>query len=130
MRKQLRIFALILAGAVWVFAVPMASPSSAATTSVHCERGASLQAAIDSASPGRTLWVTGTCVGNFSIGKNLRLTANNAFGVVTLDGNHAGSVVTVSSGVVTTITGFRITNGLGNYVPDIQTGGGVRTSAP
>ena len=127
MRKQLRTFAAILAGALWVFAVPMASSSSAATTAVHCEHGASLQAAIDSASPGRTLWVTGTCLGNFVIDKNLRLTANNTFGAVTLDGNHAGSVVTVSSGVVATITGFRITNGLGDYVPsiDIQTAGGI-----
>jgi hypothetical protein len=127
MGKRLRIVATMFVGALGIIVASLASPSYAATTAVHCESGANLQTAINSASPGATLSVTGKCVGNFVVGKNLKLTANTYSGAVTLDGNQAGSVVMISSNAVVTITGFRITNGLGDYDAslDVQKAGGV-----
>jgi predicted outer membrane repeat protein len=67
-----------------------------------------LQTAIDSASPGATLAVTGTCSGNFTIGKNLTLTGQDR---ATLDGKHAGTTLTVSSGATVTLAGLTVTGG-------------------
>lgn len=115
----------VLGLVVLVTSGTVATSTAASAIPVHCENGDSLQQAIDNATAGRTLSVTGTCVGNFGIGKNLKLTSNTALGTVRLDGNHTGSVVTVSTGAAVTITGFTITNGRGDYDPalDIQTGG-------
>ncbi len=54
----------------------IATPEAAAaagSTLVDCRQGASLQAAIDAAAPGDSLIVTGTCIGNFVITKDLTL---------------------------------------------------------
>src|SRR5438105_1585321 len=52
-----------------------------------------LQAKIDSAAAGSTLLVKGTCVGTFTVNKNLTLKGNPSS---TLDGNKAGTTLTVS----------------------------------
>jgi hypothetical protein len=45
----------------------LAAPGAAATTQVDCRAGADLQDALDAASPGDTLAIRGTCVGNFTV---------------------------------------------------------------
>ncbi|MGW1811571.1 hypothetical protein [Streptomyces sp. NPDC002078] len=75
-----------------------------------------LQAAINNASAGSTLQVSGICTGNFVITKNLTLTGRGA----TLDGNHTGSVVTIFGTAQVLLTRLTITNGTG-----ANNGGGV-----
>jgi hypothetical protein len=63
----------------------------------------SLQAAEVAASPGDTLSAIGTCTGTTVITKNLTIT-----GGATLDGGHAGSVLTIEPGVTLTISSLTI----------------------
>ena len=71
-----------------------------------------LAVAITAAAPGSELEITGLCIGNYTLGKNLTLTGVDTAGAkATLDGNASGSVVTVSGGVVASITNLHITNG-------------------
>jgi len=73
--------------------------------------GSDLQTAIDEAVPGTNLIVMGVCQGTFIIGAKLALTgrATGAYPTPTLDGNGAGTVLTVTAGSVKlkdlTITG-------------------------
>lgn len=70
-----------------------------------------LQSAVNAATAGDTLTVSGTCMGDTTITKNLTVTGSG-----TLDGTgSAGSVVSVTDGVVATIGGLDITGGTGNY---------------
>jgi hypothetical protein len=100
--------------------VAFAPPARSATTSVDCS-STSLQSAIDAASSGDTLIVSGTCAGNFVITEELRLE-----GTATLDGMHAGTTLTVMGGPVE-INGLTITNGAaqGDY---LLTAGGLYAS--
>ncbi|MFF7126127.1 hypothetical protein [Streptomyces sp. NPDC008240] len=87
-----------------------AAPATAAqNTTVNCNADpGALQPAINAASPGSTLQVRGTCVGNFTIDKNLTLTGVQG---AVLDGNHTGSVVTVTNGAQARLVAFTITDG-------------------
>jgi len=90
----------------WVKNTTLAKSYGPATGSV-------LQDAIDNASSGNDLEVRGRCIGNFTIHQALTLVgvAKNGYPVATLDGNLAGSVLSVYSTV--TLTDLTITNGLG-----------------
>jgi hypothetical protein len=87
----------------------------------------SLQEGIDTAAAGDTLVVHGTCVGNSTIDKDLRLrgVSNKPFGVATLDGSgFSDSVLTIVSGgccvqVTVAIDGLTIANGSSSF------GGGI-----
>lgn len=68
--------------------------------------GDSLQAAIDLLPQGARLRVSGTCVGNFSINKDLTLQGTSAD--ATLSGGGSGTVVTVTRGVTARIVSFNI----------------------
>lgn len=80
-----------------------------------------LQEAINAANPGDTLKIKGTFYGNFVINKSLNLLGKHA----TLDGAHAGTVLTIlGSPVVPTIVGLyhlKIRNGAGGT----DGGGGI-----
>ena len=71
------------------------------TTHLYRGSGPNLQKAIDAAAPGTTLTVRGVCRGNFTIGngKDLKLVgiAMKAYPTPTLNGNAAGTVLTVSA---------------------------------
>ncbi len=66
-------------------------------------RSSTLQAAVDAASPGDSLRVAGTCVGTTTITKDLTIEGKKGNGArqAVLDGNHAGSVLTINGGTVT-----------------------------
>jgi hypothetical protein len=106
----------------------VASPASAATFTVRCTAGQpnDLQATMEAAPPGSTIYVSGTCTGqdntaggNYTIDKNLTLANGsqnahgnqNAQGGAILDGNNFGSVLQVNSGVTATITSLTIQHG-------------------
>ena len=81
---------------------------AAATGVVSCDHS-NLQTAINGASAGATLDIIGTCHGNFTIGKNLNLVGRGSN--PTLDGNGAGTVLTITRGTVS-LSSLTVTNGL------------------
>jgi hypothetical protein len=87
-----------------------------------------LQAAIDDASAGSTLKIQGTCFGNYTIDESLNLVGLLSWrGMATLDGNDAGTVLTVSKSTtipVVVITNLRIINGTGTDGGGINNDGG------
>lgn len=99
-----------------------AQQAQAATLSVNCGTGGNLQSKINAAPGGSTILVKGTCVGTFQIaGKGLTIKGNPS---ATLDGNKAGSVLTVSAaGKTVHLVGLTITKG---WAPK---GGGVYKTA-
>lgn len=77
-----------------------------------------LALAITAASSGDTLKISGTCVGNFIINKTLNLIGGDD---AVLDGNHLGSVLTITSSTATVrLNKLTIENG------SAATGGGIR----
>jgi hypothetical protein len=90
--------------AVGLMAAVAAAPSVAATeVAVDCGSGADLQAAINAAPKGAILDVSGTCRGEFTVGKNLTLKGVSA---AVLDagsisgGPSTGSTLTITTGHV------------------------------
>ncbi len=81
-----------------------------------------LQAAIDAASAGDELDITGICTGNYVVVNNLALKGIDTAGVqATLDGNATGRVITVGGLATVSIDNLRITNGHESHAA----GGGI-----
>lgn len=116
-RSRRALTATMLTAATAAVGLAGAVPARAAPTVVVQCPADNLQTAIDSAAPGSTLFITGTCTGNFTIAKDLILSGLGA----TLDGGHSGTVVTVASGVRVKLARLTITHGLA-----ISAGGGIR----
>ena len=74
---------------------------------------ATLQAAVDAASPGATLEIKGVCAGSTIVGRDvvLRGVAAKAFGPATLSGANAGRVLRVNAPSTTTVRGLTLTGG-------------------
>ncbi|MFG2329160.1 hypothetical protein ACGFMM_05990 [Streptomyces sp. NPDC048604] len=88
---------------------------------------AALRLAIDSATAGETLKVSGTCTGPFVITRNLNLIGADK---AVLDGNFAGSTVSVGgAGVRVRLHDLTIINGTGNVVNNQNLGGGILNNA-
>ncbi|MGW0749585.1 hypothetical protein [Streptomyces sp. NPDC002587] len=130
MLEQARRWATTVAAAAGAVGLFGAVPAAAAGTDngedhptvVNClHNPLALQPAIDGAAPGEKLLVKGTCVGpfTFSVDKNLTVTGQRHS---TLNGNRAGSTVTVAAGVRLRLSHLTITNGTGT--PDDATGQG------
>jgi len=102
------ILMLIFLSALSVLLMP-AIGVQAATIPVNCPAD-SLASAIALASPGDTLQISGTCVGNFVVDRNLTLQGSPT---ATLDGGKAGTVLTINSGVTATVDSLTISGGKG-----------------
>lgn len=88
---------------------------------VDCrERPSALRTAIASATAGDKLLVKGTCIGPFTIDKNLTLSGVRH---AVLDGNYAGSTVTVTAGSRVRLSNLTITHGSAS-----ASGGGILNS--
>ncbi|MER6998573.1 hypothetical protein [Streptomyces sp. NPDC000410] len=113
--------------------VPAAAAGGRLAVVVDCRGNpVALQPAVDSAAPGATLLVTGTCTGPFTIGKDLSLIG---LGAAVLDGNDAGSTVTVTGAVRVRLDKLTIANGaaggiLNNGGTVTLTGSTVRDNRP
>jgi hypothetical protein len=108
------------------FSLIVSVPAQADATNlyVNCvSHPAGLQSAIDRVPAGSTLVIYGTCVGTFTVSKNLTLRGLpvEAAPVPTLDGYWRGTVLTVAAGHLT-VTGLRIWHGVGMY------GGGIHVA--
>ena len=104
-------------------ATALAANSCSVTNAATSAHFTNLQAAITAAEPGRTLHISGTCVGHFSVDK--ALTLRKGSGSAILKGN--GSTVLTVTGAVTLI-GLRITGGRASACPSYVgwvCGGGI-----
>jgi uncharacterized repeat protein (TIGR01451 family) len=102
---------LLLVAALSVITVLVSSEQAhaASTITVDCTTDASaLATALASASDGDTLAIQGTCKGTFEISHNLTLAGS---GGATLDGQAAGTVLTIDSGKTVTATSLTISGG-------------------
>jgi hypothetical protein len=101
-----------------------AGPASAGLIFVNCSIGGNLQTTINSASTGDTIFVSGTCSGNFTIAKNLTLQGER---LAILDGGDSGTVLTVTSGTTVYLDALTIRNGnnpgVGAYASGLQNSG-------
>ncbi len=114
---------VVLAGTLLAAPVAAAKPTKCQIVNVATHKHfATLQTAVDAASPRDTLRVKGTCVGSTTINRDVTITGESKHGVgaATLDGNGAGRVLTITGGVVS-ITGLTITGGSATF------GGGLAT---
>jgi hypothetical protein len=131
MRKLIVLALVVLLGSFFV-------PAAGLTHQAKCKvvnqtsggRFDNLQAAVDDAMTGDTLRVKGTCHGTTTILGGINLTikgkSNPGLGEATLDGDNAGSVLTVSAAIVE-IDGLRITNGNASVGGGIYNDSGVVT---
>jgi fibronectin-binding autotransporter adhesin len=96
------------------------------TGAVSTGRGLNLQASIEAARRGDALRVRGVCAGTFTIGRDLDLIghATPAYPLPTLDGNSAGTVLTISAGSVG-VRNIAITGGAAGAS---GYGGGIRNA--
>ena len=122
---------IVLAGVVvsagaaaTVGAAEQASPLPAATV-VDCEHGDQLQTAIAGALAGATLWLAGTCRGNFHIDGVLRL---RGLPTAALSAEGTGTALTVGKDADVGLSTLTILGGTGTVVgpkPATQIGGSV-----
>jgi predicted outer membrane repeat protein len=114
----------------------LAAPAAASPLNlVDCNASHNaLQPAINAATQGETLLVTGTCTGPFTISSNLTL---DGIGQAVLDGNQLGHTVTVGSGARVILYNLSITNGTGGIsnqgtltVVDSAVSGNTTSNAP
>lgn len=97
------------AGAVAVGLVGTSPVAVAQPTTVDCNANPSaLQPAVVGAAPGATLRVRGTCIGPVTLVKGVTLIGLRG---AILDGNHAGTTVTVRAGVHADLQNLVVTHG-------------------
>jgi hypothetical protein len=95
----------------------LAAPAAASTTTlVNCGAGADLQAAINAASPGDTLLIRGTCVGNFTVAKDLNFQGQKAHPTIAGGSASTAPVLELGPVLAITITGLTITGGAGDGI--------------
>ena len=126
----------VIAGSVGLAALAGAVPAAASPLNlVNCSANhQALQPAIDAASQGEILLVTGTCTGPFTISSDLTL---SGIGPAVLDGNQAGRTVAVGTGARVHLDHLSITNGVGGInnegtltVSDSTVSGNTASSGP
>ena len=114
----------MVAGLLGIGSTASAAPSSCEVdNSTTLATYSSLQAAIDAASAGDTLDVKGTCVGTSTVSKNLTIKGVSPTSI--LDGNGAGSTLTVNASVSVTVKRLTIQNGASLLNGHFVAGGGV-----
>ena len=86
-------------------------------TAVDCKANSgALQAAINAASPGDTLRISGRCVGNFTVAKDPTLAGPLSYGggrKAVIDGDASGTVLTLVGDPTVVLKWLTITNGAG-----------------
>jgi PA domain len=111
----------LVAGLLGIGSIANAAPKSC-EVDTSTATYSSLQGAIDAASAGDTLEVKGTCVGRSTVSKNLTIKGVSPTSI--LDGNGAGSSLTVNASVSVTVRRLTIQNGASLLNSHFVTGGG------
>src|SRR5438874_1351945 len=112
--KRMGFAGVVLAVLCLTLLMPTGAPATQHTCRVVGAGGSygTLQEAVDAASAGDTLEVTGTCYGDTVMGKDLSIVGRGAATLVGTGGTRAFShVVYISFGNVVAITGLTITGG-------------------
>ncbi len=104
-----------------VLGVACAAPAHGAVVNVNCAKH-DLQAKIDAAPPGWTLRVKGTCVGRFTVDKNLTLDGSPK---ATLDAAELGRTLTIAGAPTVRLLDLTVTGGRAVGSPSAE-GGGIR----
>jgi hypothetical protein len=104
-------------------ALALAAPAGAAIVNVNCATQ-NLQARMDAAPAGSTLRIKGTCVGNFTLNKNLTLDGNPR---ATLDGGDLGRTLFIAG--TPTVRLFDLTITGGHVSSGSIAGGGISHTA-
>jgi len=106
-----------LAGSLAAVVLALGAGPAAASGTVTCppDDGTDLQTAING---GGTVTVNGTCHGNFDVANDVTIQGGSPG--ATLDGDAAGSVLTIHNDATVTIKNLRITNGFNS-----NSGGGI-----
>ena len=113
---------LLVALAVIIGAGSARSAYAATTIAVNCTADpGSLASALAVASDGDTLAIQGTCTGTFEIAHSLTLAGTSG---AVLDGQAAGTVLTIDPGQAVAVSDLTITNGHGT-VGGFSTVGGI-----
>jgi hypothetical protein len=123
----------VLLGMAWAGAAAAPAASAASTTCLVVDTSnnhsyATLQAAVNAAATGGTLFVTGTCTGTTEIGKNLTITGQNNGGTktTTLNSGGQGPALTIDAGIAVTLNTMIIADdGNGQIGSDIHDPGGT-----
>ena len=124
--------AALAAGIFGLAPTAVGGPPSCAVSNVGTHAGySSLQAAVNAAAPGDTLEVSGTCVGNTTVDRDITIKGEGRS--PTLDGGRAGTVVHITDGT-TTLEDLTITNGVAS-AESVEgnpccVGGGIAISGP
>src|SRR5262249_29139797 len=119
-RLGLAIFAAIAVILGWA---GVESASAATTIAVDCAANSgALASALASAADGDTLAIEGTCKGTFEIAHSLTLSGSAG---ATLDGQGAGTVLTVDAGNMVAIDDLTITGGNGSSAGGILNTGTI-----
>ncbi|MFD0502066.1 hypothetical protein ACFQ0G_02145 [Streptomyces chiangmaiensis] len=117
----------VTTGAVCVIGPASAAAAADARTVVNCkDNPAALRTAIAGAGAGETLGVKGTCIGPFTIARNLTVVGLKD---AVLDGNYASSAVAVTGAVRVHLTHLTIAHGTGTVVNGQVFGGGILNNA-
>jgi hypothetical protein len=105
--------ALVSVGSLGASPAGAAKPACAIDNEGTHTEYATLQAAVDAASPGATLEIKGVCAGSTIVGRDVVLkgVAAKAFGPATLTGANAGRVLRVNAPSTTTVRGLTLTGG-------------------
>ena len=113
-----------LAAGTVALALGIAEPVHSATgTAVDCTTNPNaLAVALATASDGDTLAIQGTCEGTFEIAHSLTLAGS---GGATLDGQEAGTVLTIDSGMTVAVNDLKITGGSGAVAGGINNSGSL-----
>lgn len=120
MHRRLALCVMVSAVAAIVALGGVKPAYSAVTTTVNCAVDSSaLAGALATASDGDTLVIQGTCKGTFEISHNLMLAS---IGGAILDGQGAGTVLTIDPGKTVSISNLTITGG------SDSTAGGIRNA--
>ncbi|MFL5798994.1 MAG: choice-of-anchor Q domain-containing protein [Actinomycetota bacterium] len=111
------------AAATLLLTVGLTAGPASASNLVHCP-GQSLQAKVNTAAPGATLSITGTCHVDLVVKKDLTLEGAPA---AALDGDDAGSTITITGSPTVHLVDLTVTGGRSPEGAGIDAAGGTLT---
>jgi hypothetical protein len=114
---------IVPAAATLLLSLGLLAPPASAAIPVHCP-GQNLQTKINSAAPGATISITGTCRGNFVLNKDVTLQGTPS---ATLDGDDTGSTMTITGAPTVHLVHLVVTGGRAAGGGGIDQAGGTLT---
>ncbi|HEX3825499.1 MAG TPA: choice-of-anchor Q domain-containing protein [Mycobacteriales bacterium] len=109
LRIQLRVTAIAAAFVAGLGLLAVAAgPADASVRTIACNDGGNLQSALDATASGGTVKVSGVCLGNFAIAKNVTIVGSPS---AVLDGGYSGAVLDIAPSLKVTLSQLSIEDG-------------------